>query len=141
MKGSCNCGNVTFSILGKLPHLYQCHCTLCQKQGGSSSNSATIVAIENFKWLSGENSITKWQKDTGFSSHFCKCCGSPVPNPLRQSDFYWIPVGLMENVNSKVVIDIYCGSKASWDTLPENTREDETMPDDLSTFIDILNAK
>ncbi|WNC69817.1 GFA family protein [Thalassotalea nanhaiensis] len=141
MKGVCNCGAVSFSLLGEIPHLYQCHCTLCQKQGGSTSNTATMIAKKDFVWLSGEELITKWQKGSGFSSHFCKCCGSPVPNPLRDSDFYWIPMGLLENVNAKVVMHIYCDSKAPWDVVPDSCKQDETMPEQLSTFIDILKQK
>ena len=45
MQGKCLCGQVAFEILGAVPKLYQCHCSLCRKQGGSTSNTATIVAI------------------------------------------------------------------------------------------------
>ncbi len=46
MHGQCLCGAVKFEILGPLPKLYQCHCSLCRKQSGSASNPERIFAIE-----------------------------------------------------------------------------------------------
>lgn len=54
MHGSCLCGAVEFEILGSLAKLYQCHCSLGRKQGGSTSNTVTAVRAENLRWLAGE---------------------------------------------------------------------------------------
>ncbi len=54
MRGKRLCEAVEFEILGEVPGLYQCHCSLCRKQGGSTSNTATIVANNKFRWLKGE---------------------------------------------------------------------------------------
>lgn len=80
MKGVCNCGAVSFTVTGTMPRMYQCHCSLCQKQSGSASNASTIVKLSNFKWTSGTDSIKQWKKESGFNSHFCHNCGSPTPN-------------------------------------------------------------
>ncbi|WP_373272041.1 GFA family protein, partial [Vibrio parahaemolyticus] len=57
LKGNCLCGEVSFELSGELPPIYQCHCSLCRKVSGSSSNSALIVEASNFKWRSGEHQI------------------------------------------------------------------------------------
>ncbi|MFT5594363.1 MAG: hypothetical protein ACI8SR_002752 [Oceanicoccus sp.] len=88
MKGTCNCGRVSFEVSEDIKKLYQCHCSLCQKQSGSTSNTAAIVGESDFKWLSGLDSITHWKKDSGFTSDFCTTCGSPVPNRLRDMSFF-----------------------------------------------------
>ncbi|PRY63410.1 hypothetical protein B0H98_1085 [Vreelandella songnenensis] len=44
MTGECLCGEVKFEIDGKLPNLYQCHCSLCRKTTGSTANAATFVS-------------------------------------------------------------------------------------------------
>ncbi|TOP03723.1 aldehyde-activating protein, partial [Vibrio parahaemolyticus] len=49
------CGEVSFELSGELPPIYQCHCSLCRKISGSSSNSALIVKASSFKWRSGEH--------------------------------------------------------------------------------------
>ncbi len=77
MIGKCLCGKVQFEINGETPHLYQCHCSLCRKQSGSSANAATFIFERNFTWTNGEEIITSFLKDTGFRTDFCSNCGSP----------------------------------------------------------------
>ena len=141
MIGKCICGEIQFELKGTIPNLYQCHCKLCQKQGGSASNTSTIIAINQFVWLSGEDKITFYKKDTGFSSNFCSSCGSPVPNKLRDSGFQWIPAGLFEKeIGLTVVAHIYTDSKASWDKIPANGVHYKTMPD-LKELLTVLQHR
>jgi len=116
MRGSCLCGDVGFEIDAQSLGVIQCHCRLCRKQGGSASNTATFVPRTKFSWLKGEKTIGTWQKPSGFRSDFCRHCGSPVPNPLGDTDLIWIPVGLIDGEpNLDVVAHIFADSKASWD--------------------------
>jgi hypothetical protein len=97
LAGSCLCGTVRFEARGPFPALYQCHCSLCRKQGGSVSNTGLILASDKFRWTAGEGSIARWQRTTGFRSHFCATCGSPLPNPLRDTGYVWVPAGLLDD--------------------------------------------
>lgn len=139
MNGKCNCGSVSFEISGALPALYHCYCTLCQKQGGGASNAATIIYRENFQWKSGERKIEKWQKDTGFSSHFCIDCGSPVPNEFR-SKYVWIPFGLMEGVSPVVRANLWLNSKPDWAAPIALERNYDSAPDNIAEFVEYLNS-
>src|SRR5262245_19556634 len=115
MRGKCLCERIEFELLGATPKFYQCHCSLCRKQGGTSSNTATIVEARDFRWLSGQDGISSFVKPTGFRSDFCSRCGSPVPNPLRSTPYYWVPAGLLEGSEQlEIVAHLYVGSKASW---------------------------
>lgn len=134
MKGYCNCNAVSFEILSGILGLYQCHCKLCQKQSGSTSNTATIVKSSDFAWLSGKDSISRWVKDSGFTSDFCKHCGCPVPNQLRSTDFYWIPMGLVDDFDMKVTTHLCCSSKASWDSINDAAIKFDELPTDIETF-------
>lgn len=117
MRGSCLCGDVQFEIDKESVGVIQCHCSLCRKQGGTVSNSACFVPNEQFRWLSGEDRIGRWRKASGFRSEFCANCGSPVPNPLGDSDNTWVPVGLIDGEpDLTIVAHIYTGSKANWET-------------------------
>jgi len=141
MRGKCLCEAVEFEITGVIPKLYQCHCSLCRKQGGSTSNTAAIVPLENFRWLSGENNISSYVRPTGFRSDFCSTCGSTVPNPLRKTRFYWVPSGMFEGSEKlEISAHLYVGSKARWDTAPLSGEVYDTMPDDMLTFIKALHA-
>ncbi|MEC7816553.1 MAG: GFA family protein [Pseudomonadota bacterium] len=132
MNGECLCGEVTFQIDGDLPNLYQCHCSLCRKVTGSSANAATFVDAANFRWLSGQDKISSFQKPTGYRSDFCSNCGSPVPNPLRGMELVWVPAGLLEGaVDSAVSVHLHLGSGADWERGTENCLRLDAGPESL----------
>ena len=77
---------------------------------------------------------------TGFRSDFCSTCGSTVPNPLRNTSYYWVPSGMFEGSEKlEIAVHLYVGSKASWDTAALSGTQYETMPEML-TFIQALDA-
>lgn len=130
IKGNCLCGDIKFQLNGDLPHIYQCHCSLCRKVSGSSSNSAMLVKIDAFQWVCGEERISSFATESGFKSDFCSRCGSPVPNLLNNATGYWVPAGLLEEpTNVSVAAHVYAGSKAKWDTLSGNCESFAEMPD------------
>ena len=139
LNGNCICGSVSFEIKGQVPGLYHCYCTLCQKQGGTASNAATIVYLEYFRWISGESEIQKWNKDTGFSSHFCRNCGSPVPNVFK-SKYVWVPFGLIENVSPKLKANLWLSSKPDWAIPAVLERNYDSAPEDIEEYIQYLNS-
>lgn len=115
MQGSCLCGEVRFEIIGDMPNLYQCHCSLCRKVSGSASSSAFIVEETNFKWIQGAERVGKYSKPSGYSSHFCTRCGSPTPNHFM-ARYYWVPVGTLDgNPDIRIVAHLFMDSKCHWD--------------------------
>ena len=141
MIGKCLCGVIQFKITDAVPNLYQCHCSLCRKQSGTASNAATIVHKSNFSWLSGEEKVSKYKMEDGFTSHFCSICGSPVPNRLRETDKIWIPAGLLTGeLDSQIVVHIYTKSKASWEKVLNMGKQYDEMPD-FETLYRLLHEK
>ncbi len=139
MIADCMCGAVAFEITAPVPNLYQCHCTLCQKQSGTASNAATFVKPEQFRWLRGEDNIRSYKLDTGFRSDFCATCGCPVPNRLRELAFYWVPAGILQGLKDrKVVLHLHCGSKADWDSITGDAQCFSSMPD-FDTIYQLLS--
>jgi hypothetical protein len=129
LRGGCLCARIRFEVTGPFPTLYQCHCSLCRKQGGSVSNTGLIVAADKFRWLAGEDSIGKWQRSTGFRSHFCPCCGSTVPNPLRDTGYVWVPAGALdEDAMLEIGAQLFLGSKMSCDRPRTDGLQFETAP-------------
>jgi len=130
MIGQCLCGEVKFEISGNVPNFYHCHCLLCRKQSGTMSNAATFISENNFVWLGGEDKISKYKKETGFSSNFCSSCGSPVPNRLRDTDNIWVPAGLLEDVEDRsVVVELYTDSAVCWNSISTDGDKYGEMPD------------
>ncbi|MBV1882756.1 MAG: GFA family protein [Pseudomonadales bacterium] len=117
-KGKCICGKVSYEVTEKVEKLYQCHCTMCQQQTGSSSQTGFFVGTESFKWISGEFSITNFCKESGYSYSFCSKCGSTVPNMFRSGNKFWVPAGALVNLkNAKVEDHIFVADKADWDDI------------------------
>lgn len=141
MKGSCLCGAVTFEVSGPFPWLYQCHCSLCRKQGGSVSNTGLIVAADKFRWQGGEDLIARWQRPTGFRSHSCTRCGAPVPNPLRDTGYVWVPSGLLDGDGDlEIGVQLYTESRAPWAQLPAGGHHFTEAPP-MMELIALLHAK
>lgn len=139
IKGSCLCGQVSFEIAKDEVKLYQCHCELCRKQGGTYSNAATIIPANLFNMVEGKSNIKSWCKPTGFRSDFCTNCGSPVPNLLRDTDYYWVPAGLLEkNAQLNIVSHIFLKDKAIWYAEPTLGEKHDGFPG-LAQHIKTLN--
>jgi hypothetical protein len=139
--GSCLCGRVRCEVAGPFPKLYQCHCSLCRKQGGSVSNTGLIVATDKFRWLAGEDAIGKWQRSTGFRSHFCQRCGSTVPNPLRDTGYVWVPAGALDDALSlEIAAQLFLVSKLDCDQPRADGLQYETAPP-LEELIGILHGR
>jgi len=141
MQGSCICGAVAFRVETVSPRAYQCHCSLCRKQGGTSSNLAILVEAKDFSWIAGREHISSYVKPSGFRSDFCAKCGSPVPNPLRSTAYHWVPAGLLDDLETlEIAAHLYTASKASWETIPSNAPHFETVPK-LSELIRLLSPR
>ena len=141
LPGSCLCGAIRFGVDGPFPRLYQCHCSLCRKQGGSVSNTGLIVASHKFRWLGGEELVRKWQRSSGFRSWFCQRCGSTVPNPLRDTGFVWVPAGALDDDGPlEIGAQVFLGSKTSWDRPRTDGLQLEEAPS-LAELIEILHGR
>ncbi len=141
LRGSCLCGRVRFEVTGPFPKLYQCHCSLCRKQGGSVSNTGLIVATDKFRWTAGEDGIGKWQRSTGFRSYFCERCGSTVPNPLRDTGYVWVPAGALDDAGTlEIGAQLFLGSKLPWDIPRNDGLQLESAPD-LAELISMLHGE
>ncbi len=130
MRGHCLCGGVRFEIGGEIPRLYQCHCSLCRRVSGSAANAAMIVGHEQLEWVAGEALIERYATSTGWKSHFCRRCGSPVPNPARGDTAWWVPVGLLEDsAELELGAHLFIASKASWDRVAGAGAHFDAMPE------------
>ena len=130
MRGKCLCGTIEFELNGDVPNLYQCHCSLCRKVTGAAANAAFRIAADQFAWISGSVQIREFVTESGFKSHFCTSCGSPVPNLTSNDSAYWIPAGLLEDSSElELVAHLYVASRAAWDVIADVGEQFDEMPD------------
>lgn len=90
LKGSCSCGEVSFSVTSKNPYPYQrCYCSICRKTGGGGGYAINISADANSLKVKGKKhikiyrAIVKNPEDkkgerSGGERNFCKECGTSL---------------------------------------------------------------
>ena len=71
--GGCHCGRVRFEVLAPaMLEVGECNCSMCSKTGYLH----LMVPAAQFKLLSGEEALTKYQFNTKTAKHFfCSQCG------------------------------------------------------------------
>ena len=137
IQGSCLCAKVRFEIDQNRANIYQCFCSLCRKVTGSQSNSAFIVQLESFRWITTPSSISSYEKESGFRTDFCNTCGCPVPNQLRSKPYAWVPAGLIDSgLEGTLTHQICLADRTNWTQLPhvQSVRQEYATPD-IDEFI------
>jgi len=84
-KGSCHCKAVQFEVdIPNQVEVEDCNCSICSKAGFLH----LIVPLTKFKLLSGEDSLSCYQFNTGVAKHtFCQTCGvKPFYTPRSNPD-------------------------------------------------------
>ena len=118
VRGSCLCGGNRFEYSRAVTGVGMCHCSLCRKVSGTASNAVIVVPEPDFKWLCGEELRQTYSKPTGWSTTFCRRCGSPLPQKLRGATAYWVPAGVLDDdPGVRIGGHIFVGSKAPWDEI------------------------
>jgi hypothetical protein len=126
IRGSCLCRAVQFQIEGPVGPASHCHCTMCQKAHGAACGSYAIVKSADFRLLSGEKQIRRYESSRGVVRTFCGTCGSTLQwlrlsNPGQMD----IALGVLDgDPGVRPSKHIYVASKAPWvditDQLPQH---------------------
>lgn len=123
VKGSCLCGQITFTAGGKLSNMTHCHCSICRKIHGSLF--ATYMEAEELSYTSGQQLIQSYASSAGLTRVFCKTCGSVLPENAKEGSFY-IPAGLLDDdpgirPHSHIFVESRSEYYAIHDKLPQLT--------------------
>ena len=129
--GSCLCRKVRYQITGNMGVFQYCHCSRCRKFTGSAHAANLFVSPDDFSWLSGEESVGRFDpEDTKyFATSFCKSCGSSLPWLSKSGQVVIIPAGTLdEDPEIRPTKNIFCGSRPEWYTAASSLPEHEEMP-------------
>ena len=102
IRGSCLCGGITFEIDCASGPVEYCHCNRCRKVSGSSSLLTVVVATKDYRFLTGRELVKTYAAPILYSppayhSYFCSTCGSQVPPPSPEGEFFEIAAGLFDD--------------------------------------------
>jgi len=129
--GSCLCGEITYQYAGPVKVFQYCHCTRCQKFTGSAHASNIIIDPAQFKWLTGKDSVGRFEIPDAkhFATSFCKKCGSSLPWITQSGKAVVIPAGTLDD-DPKVrpIHNIYLANKAPWHEQVDNLLKYDELP-------------
>ncbi|HCH31607.1 MAG TPA: hypothetical protein DE045_01540 [Oceanospirillaceae bacterium] len=133
IKGSCQCGKVTYTLNAAPKMVLACHCTECQKLSTSAFSVTAIVASTDIEF-SGD--LKEWGRpaDSGNRSHakFCVNCGNRVyhfnPDDLSSVKLKLKPVNLKDDGIFEPTAHIWLCEKQSWYVVPEGVAVFEKQP-------------
>ncbi len=115
LSGGCLCGAVRYEIDGGITSIWLCHCSKCRRVTGSAFHPTALCRAQGFRFTRGEAEIERYASASGYTTHFCRRCGSPAPAPLAGSDSLTLSLGTLDQDPGKRVIHhIFTGSQAPW---------------------------
>ena len=123
--GHCNCGAVRFEFDGEPAGVFVCHCSICRRSTGAHGIAVVLVPNGRFRWLQGEDRITRWSRPGGtWDTAFCATCGSRLPGPNDPARMF-VPAGLLpgQGLGLQVREHIYVDSRAEWDVIGDGGRQ------------------
>ncbi|MDA0662850.1 MAG: GFA family protein [Proteobacteria bacterium] len=122
MKGSCQCGGVTYEITGKPLAMFVCHCTQCQKLSASAYSTTMLVKLSDLH-VTGEMKTWERMSDSGRRNvaYFCPDCGNRIYHLDPEAPaFARFKAGTLDNAKMPVPdAHLWVNSKQPWDEIPE----------------------
>lgn len=129
--GGCLCGRVRYSAEAEPAFVGVCHCTDCQRFGGSAF--ATVIGLPGtaLKLTGVVKTFTK-TGDSGKAIHrrFCPECGSGIVEEADAlPDMVIVPAGTLDDPSwVKPASQIYCDSAQPWVQLGGDIKRFAKMP-------------
>lgn len=132
MRGSCLCGTIEYQIDPPFKVFQYCHCSRCRKFSGSAMAANLFVPPQQFKWLSGEHALGRFDHPEAkyFATCFCKVCGSSMPWPVQGGKNVVIPAGTLDDdPQFKPLQNIFYKSRACWFLDPDELPQYDELPE------------
>lgn len=126
IRGGCLCGGVRFEITRAEGPFELCHCNRCRKVSGSAFMAGLGVRREDFTLISGRELIRSYDapllhSPPAYRVCFCSTCGSPVPDPEDQSEWFEIAAGLLDDdPGLRPDKHIFIELRAPWHTITDD---------------------
>lgn len=125
VKGSCLCGGIRYQINGAFGRVVNCHCSICRKATGAAFRTRAAIPATAFRWLSGEDLLSRYDSSPGETRTFCRVCGSTLPTFFRdRPNELGLPLGTLDDdPGVRPSAHVWVDSKAPWwditDALPQ----------------------
>jgi hypothetical protein len=122
LNGSCQCGEVRYTVADEFQYALICHCSQCRRVTGSAFKP--FGGIERAKLEVTQGQIRIWGDVMTHDAH-CKLCGSLLYSIVNEATMAHVTYGtLIDPPTLLPQAHIWVGSKAPWyeirDDLPQH---------------------
>ncbi|MDH3646767.1 MAG: GFA family protein [Gammaproteobacteria bacterium] len=129
VQGGCLCGAVRYEISGPLGDAGSCYCSMCRRAHGAAFGTYAKLNENDFKWLSGEEMVAKFESSPNGFRCFCRTCGSPLGAGADGDKLGWVTLGTIEgDPGVRPQAHIFVGSKAPWYEITDGLPQFEEWP-------------
>lgn len=131
IKGSCQCGNVTYELLEPPTMIVACHCIACQKLSTSAFSITAMVHSDNVKF---KGKMSEWSRVAGSgnisSAKFCPSCGNRLYhfNPSEPEKIKLKPSTLSDTRIINPTAHIWVSEKQDWYKIPNGMKVFDKQP-------------
>jgi len=125
LRGSCLCGGIRYEIQGELRLPLHCHCSMCRKATGTAFRTRASVRSRDFRWVVGEDLLSRYPSSDGDVRTFCGVCGSTLVTFFPNSpEELGLALGTLDDdPGVRPRLHVHVASKAPWyeiaDDLPQ----------------------
>jgi len=120
--GSCQCGQVRYSLTREPVGVHICHCTECQKQSGSAFSMTLTVKHDGVKVVKGALKSFTRVADSGrkMQCFFCPECGTRIYHAGEvDPDLLRLKPGTLDDTSwLKPIRQFWTQSRQPWLDLP-----------------------
>jgi len=132
LKGSCNCGEVSYSVKDTFEFMGNCHCSQCRKFSGSAFASVGRVDADDFQIKAGLDMLARYEASEKTIRVFCKNCGASLYVEKPMINKIHLRMGTLDDVPSvRASFHAHMASKAPWHEITDELAQYETVPPEI----------
>ena len=133
IKGSCQCGQVTYTLNAAPKMVVACHCKECQKLSTGPFSVTAMIAATDIEF---SGVLKEWGRpaDSGNRSQakFCPNCGNRIyhfnPDDLSTVKLKLKPVNIADDRIFEPMAHVWVCEKQSWYQIPEGVTVFDKQP-------------
>lgn len=132
LTGKCLCEKIAYEITGELGPIVNCHCSKCRRWHNAAFRTRCTIEKKNFKWLRGEELLSKYHSSEFVVKTFCKVCGSCLISLYDdRPDYIGLPIGgLEQDPGQQPLMNVFVGSKSPWYQISDGLPCHDELPED-----------
>lgn len=131
--GGCQCGSVRYAVTAPPRALYCCHCTACQRQGGSAFAMSLLIDADAFEISKGAPAVYHFAGDSGRAKQglYCSDCGVRLSHVAEGAPTRTVRAGTLDDTAGlKPAGHIWTKSAQRWVRFSDDDLLYERGPDD-----------